>query len=71
MDLRLAVMLVTAMYFSTAAGKLIITQKKYATLIQSVCKTDASSSEHTYTYAKLVVCLEVWNINLSCSYTYI
>ena len=56
MDLRLAVMFVAALYFSTAAGMSIISVL-FDT--KSVCKTDASSSEHTYTYAKLVVCLEV------------
>ena len=60
MDLRLAVMLVAVTHFNTAAGRLIVTLKKVCYFgTESVCKTDASSSEHTYTYAKLVVCLEV------------
>ena len=60
MDLRLAVTLIAVMYFSTAAGRLIVTLRKVCYFgTKSVCKTDASSSKHTYTYAKLVVCLEV------------
>ena len=53
MDLRLAAMLVAALYFSTAAGMLLITQKEKSALLwhKNGCKkTDASSSEHTYTY---------------------